>query len=273
MAFCPTCGSAIDAGSTTCARCGVPPLTMPPPPAAPVYVTAPAPNAWQPGGFQQPGGGSILPDASPMALILAAAAWVVGCGPLLSIPAVIKARSDIRGIREGRYNPNSLSMSQIALWIGGINIVLSIVGLAILGLIFGAGFFFAATAPRHMPPSHAPIAIQSIPARSYESVEKDVEKLMSTRPESERKLWRETRDDLKSMRKQHGSGTLPEAKGLTALLKASESNEPLWTALASLERQAAQESGRVAPARPRPAGFAPAEAPPTGPPGEEDDDK
>ncbi|MEK7468753.1 MAG: hypothetical protein AAB074_15185 [Planctomycetota bacterium] len=268
MAFCPSCGSPVDAGSTSCAKCGGPSAARP---AAPVYVTAPSPHSGQPGGFQ-PAYGAVLPDPSPMALILAAASWVI-CGPVLSIPAVFMARSNIRGVREGRFNPNSLSMSQLAFWVAAINVGVGLISIIVVALIFGGAMFFAATVPHTMHSPGAPSRISGYSStQAYESIEKDVESRMAARPESERKLWRQTRDDLRTMRRQRGSGTMPEAKGFAELLRASDANEPLWVALTALERKAAVESGRIAPVRPRPAGFTPAEAPPGGTTEEEDED-
>lgn len=272
MAFCPNCGSSIDAGATSCMKCGG--LAGAASPAAPshspVYVTAPSPNSFQPGAYQ-PGYGMPLPDPSPMAIIMAAGSWVV-CGPLLSVPAVIKARSDMAGVREGRYNPNSMGMCQIAFWIGAINAGLYLALLLLIGVLFAFGFIFAATAkPHHRPtistaPTSSSSGVRSGVVRTYEAIESDVERLMAARPESERKLWRQTRDDLRTLRRQKGAGPLPEAKGLTELLRISEADPKLRSALVQLESKAAQESGREAPAR-----EMPAEAPGQGPPPEDPD--
>lgn len=269
MAFCPNCGSSIDAGATSCVKCGGLAGAPSPaaPPSTPVYVTAPSPNSFQPGAFQ-PGYGMPLPDPSPMAIILAAGSWVL-CGPLLSVPAVFKARSDMAGIREGRYNPNSMGMCQIAFWIGAINAGLYLLAFLFIGVLFVFGFFVAATAKPHHRPSFTtsptPISsgARSGVVRTYEAVESDVERLMVARPESERKLWRQTRDDLRTMRRQKGAGPLPEAKGLTELLRIAEADPKLRSALVELERKAAEESGREAPAREMPA-EAPGQGPPPG---------
>ncbi|KAF0243493.1 MAG: hypothetical protein FD180_3383 [Planctomycetota bacterium] len=273
MAFCPSCGSPVDAAGTSCAKCGGPSSAPSAPPPTPVYVTAPGPNSWQQGGAP-PAYGATLPDPSPLALILAAAAWVVGCGPLLSIPAWIKARSDIRSIQEGRLNPSGLGMCQVAYWVALINVILFGFGLVIAAIAMIFMFAAVAAVPKHMT-VRAPVSASSsmsVSARPYEAVERDVENLMVARPESERKLWRQACEDLRIMRRQKGTGMLPVAKGLPELLRAAESSEPLWTALTALEQKAAKESGRVAPTRPRPASFLPAEAPERGPPEEEDED-
>lgn len=262
MAFCPNCGSPVHPGVTSCMKCGGPAgdAAPPPPPQAPVYVTAPSPHSFQPGPFQ-PGYGMPLPDPSPMALIMAAASWVV-CGPILSVPAVIKARSDIAGVRDGRYNPNSMSMCQIAFWVGAINAGLYLIIFLLVAILFAFGFFVAATAPSHRPHVSSPVRVttSTAPARDYETIERDVERQMATRPETDRKLWRQVRDELRLMRKQKGAGPLPEARGLSELLRSSGTDAKLWASLTELERRAAEDSGRDAPAR-----VVPAEAPPADP--------
>lgn len=262
MAFCPNCGSPVQPGTTSCMKCGGPAVdAAPPPPQAPVYVTAPSPNSFQPGPYQ-PGFGAPLPDPSPMALIMAAGSWVI-CGPILSVPAVIKARSDMAGIREGRYNPNSMSMCQIAFWVGAINAGLYLLVFAFVAIIFIFTLFVASTAPSHRPrvtTSPVRVTTSTAPVRDFETIEREVERQMATRPETDRKLWRQVRDELRLMRKQKGAGPLPEARGLSELLRSSGTDAKLWAALTELERKAAEDSGRDAPSR-----VVPAEAPPEDP--------
>lgn len=265
MAFCPNCGSQVDPGVAACAKCGGQTGASAPAAApSPVYVTAPSPNSFQSGAYQPGYTGMPLPDPSPMALIMAAGSWAI-CGPLLSVPAVIKARSDIAGIREGRYNPNSMSMCQIAFWVGAVNAGLYLALFLLIGVLFAFGFFVAATAPHHTTistsPTRTPAPVRAASVRPYESVESDVERLMAARPESERKIWRQTREDLRVLRRQKGTGLIPEAKGLTELLRIAESDLKLRSALVELEQKAAEESGREAPPR-----VMPAEAPGQGSP-------
>lgn len=250
MAFCPNCGSFVDAGMSSCTKCG-----------GAVAASAPAPvpqqqfvNVQSPAGFQ-PGYGAPLPDVQPIAIILAAVSWIV-CGPVASLPAVIMARNDLRGIREGRLNPSGQQQSQLAFWIGAIN--LALYGLLILFfvLIMGVGFFAAMSVPKHHPsivPTPVVTTHPELVAKTYDDLERDVEKMMALRPETERKLWREAKDDLRAQRKLRGTGELPEVKGLTALMTASATNESLWSALAELERKAAKESGHTVTPRVRPA--------------------
>ncbi|MCE9583435.1 MAG: zinc ribbon domain-containing protein [Planctomycetes bacterium] len=250
MAFCPNCGSFVDGGMSSCTKCGAPVAASAPAPAPPPAFG----NVPSPVGFQ-PGYGGQLPDVQPMAIILAAASWVV-CGPLASVPAVIMARNDLRGIREGRISPSGQQQSQLAFWIAAINVAfygLFIVFFILMFLIMGVGFFAASKShPRSFPvpvvSTHPEFA-----AKTYDDLERDVERMMATHPETERKLWREAKDDLRVKRKARGTGMMPEVKSLSALMATAASEEALWSALAELERKAAMESGHAVLPRVRPA--------------------
>jgi hypothetical protein len=258
MAFCPNCGSLVDAGVSACSKCGAPVAASAPPPPPQAFASAPSPAGFQP--LSQPGYGAPLPDVQPIAIILAAASWVV-CGPLASLPAVIIARNDLRAIREGRVNPAGQSQSQLAFWIGAVNLAMYVLLLLAI-ILFGAlGFLMAAGTAHHSRSMPAPVAPLSahpeFATRPYEDLEREVERMMADYPEPERKLWREAKDDLRAQRKVKGTGAMPEVKGLSALLSATAGNEMLWSSLAELERKAGAESGRTVTPRTRPA-----EAPP-----------
>lgn len=126
--YCPSCGTLNDQNNFRCVQCG---------------------NILQQ-GFQQGGGGGggysqpygqQYQEASQAttAIILAAISWAA-CGPFLSIPAVIIARNEIRGIEAGLRDPNQLSTAKAAFWVGAINAGLSIfVIVAYIGLFVFVG--------------------------------------------------------------------------------------------------------------------------------------
>lgn len=242
MAFCPNCGSPVAAPGGSCAKCGGPSAAPRP---EPVYVT-PGPPMYAPSPYP-----TSLPDVGPLAIILAAVSWVV-LGPFLSIPAIIKARSDIRGIREGRYNPAGLQMSQLAFWIGLANVALFLVIVVFIVFVFLVVGVAAGTAAKHAPRVPAPVVTttpRTTPASEYDALEQQVETRMADRPETDRKLWRQAKDGLRVASRAKGSGAFGTVKGIDSLLKAVASDQELWTSIVDLEKKAAATAGKTAPAR------------------------
>lgn len=84
-----------------------------------------------------PGGGPVWPPPSPyvapppqqgastqavVALVLAILGWV-GCGCLLSVPAIFVAHAEIGAIERGESSPAGKGMAQAAFWVAIANVV------------------------------------------------------------------------------------------------------------------------------------------------------
>ncbi|MBI2922096.1 MAG: zinc ribbon domain-containing protein [Planctomycetes bacterium] len=248
MAFCPSCGSALAAGSASCPKCGASggASSAPPPP----VVSMPSPASYSPPPFQ---GGMVLPDVSPLAIILAAAAWVLG-GPLLSLPAMFIARSDIRGCREGRYNPNGLSQSQLAFWIAAINVLLGLLACVafVLFFVFAAGVVGVAGAAAAKDIKEMEAIRVEMEGRQYSALETEIDTGIAGRSAREQELWRSVKGEWQELKKKNrGSGMFPGSVKTEELLRLVSSDRRLWQALVTAEAKVAAECGYAKPFRTR----------------------
>ena len=231
MAFCPSCGSALAAGSGSCPKCGA---SAGAPSAPPPVVSMPSPAAYSAPPFQ---GGAILPDVSPLAIILAAAAWVIG-GPLLSLPAVFIARSDIRGCREGRYNPNGLSQSQLAFWIAAINVVIGLLACVamILFFVFAASVAGVAGAAAAKDIRAMEAVRVEMEAKQYAALESEIDAGISSRSAREKELWKSVKGEWQELKKKgRASGSIPNSARTEELLGLVSADRRLWQAVVSAE--------------------------------------
>lgn len=99
----------------------------------------------------QPGFGGTPPPPPPgaqsdkassraiWALILGIAAWVLGCGILTGIPAWIMGKKEVREIDEGRAPMAGRTMANIGMWLGIINVVLSILAGILVIILLALG--------------------------------------------------------------------------------------------------------------------------------------
>jgi len=250
MAFCPQCGSVLPAGTGACPKCAAgSPISIPSPASGPSGAPGAAGPPWV----------SVLPQVSPLAIILAAGAWVIG-GPLLSIPAIFVARADLRKIREGQLDPSGQTQSQLAFWIAAVNAGLFVLTCFVIGGIFLFAVGFAGVAARaHKPP--VPVVATAGTDLSQESdagLQQIVETWARKKDVGTQKLWRDVKKGLSEAGTAKGTGAMPAVDGFEKLAGAAAGDARVRQALIELERRAAVQSGRTPPDR------GPAEAPPGG---------
>jgi hypothetical protein len=106
---------------------GAPP---PPPPPGGTPTPPPPPS----GGLQ----GDKSSTRAVWALVLGIAAWVLGCGILTGIPAWIMGKKELNEIEAGLSSPAGKTMAQIGMWLGIINVIISI----LVGILFIILFAF-----------------------------------------------------------------------------------------------------------------------------------
>jgi hypothetical protein len=210
-------------------------------------------------------GGAALPKVSPTALILALVAWVIG-GILLSLPAVFIARNDIRGCREGRYDPSGLGQSQLAFWVAMINVLLTALVCVGVGLFFvfaaGAVGVAGATAAKEQRAwDEARVEMQ---AKDAGTLEKDIDGMILGRSARERELWDKVKKQWATFRKARQSGAMTTVPAADELLSLARTDKKLWSAIVVAEAKMCDEVGFVAPIRHHFSSTAPAEAPPEG---------
>jgi hypothetical protein len=70
------------------------------------------------------------------ALILGIAAFVLGCGILTGIPAWILGKKELNDIEAGLASPSGKTMAQIGMWLGIINVILSVLALIAVVIYF-----------------------------------------------------------------------------------------------------------------------------------------
>jgi len=250
MSFCPNCGTPVTPGTASCPKCGGPAGQSAAPPPSP-FINAPSPSAYSPA---PPGMmGAPLPNVSPLAIILAAVAWVFG-GPLLSIPAIFLARADIRGCREGRYNPAGLTQSQLAFWIALVNciLILLVCGIYLVVIVFfiGGMGFMARTAVKEAEEIQK-YKMQA-QVQEYSALEAEIDRKIATRTPKEQELWKSVKANWADLRKEKGKqkGSMPETTPTTELLKLVRQDHQLWAQIMTAEMKVAQECSLDPPSRP-----------------------
>ncbi len=100
----------------------------PPPPPPPSYG-----QGQQPGGMQ--GGAS---SNAIIALVLGILSYVT-CGIFAAIPAWIVGKKELAEIDAGRSPENGRTLAKIGMWLGIINVILSILGLIIFMILLALG--------------------------------------------------------------------------------------------------------------------------------------
>jgi hypothetical protein len=73
------------------------------------------------------------------ALILGIAAWVLGCGIFTGIPAWILGKKEINDIEAGLAPRAGKTIAQIGMWLGIINVILSILALIVILILLAFG--------------------------------------------------------------------------------------------------------------------------------------
>lgn len=109
-------------------------FTQPPPPPPP-----PPPSSGS-GNYGQPAGKAS--SAAIWALVLGILSWVL-CGIIAAIPAWIVGKKEINAINAGQSDPAGKTMSQIGMWLGIIQVILSILALIIVTIVLVLGGFAA----------------------------------------------------------------------------------------------------------------------------------
>lgn len=105
----------------------------PPPP--PTGTTPPPPPPPTGTGMQ----GDKTSTRAIWALILGIAAWVLGCGILTGIPAWIMGKKELNEIEAGLVSPSGKTMAQIGMWLGIINVIVSILALIVVIILVALG--------------------------------------------------------------------------------------------------------------------------------------
>jgi type IV pilus assembly protein PilA len=100
-----------------------------------------------------------------LALALSIISWAC-CGIFLSIPALLFARGEIRGIREQRRPPGGLGMAQAAFWVALANIVLTAAMVPVLALTAIPNFIHFQTRAKQ-PEAKANLKAAFVAERAY----------------------------------------------------------------------------------------------------------
>lgn len=72
------------------------------------------------------------------ALVLGILSWVL-CGLFAAIPAWIIGKKEINLINSGQSDPSGKTLAQIGMWLGIIQVILSILALIVFGLLLALG--------------------------------------------------------------------------------------------------------------------------------------
>ncbi len=116
-----------------------PPQYNPPPPPPQFNPPPPPPPPPMGSGNYQPSSGSASSSAI-WALILGIASWVA-CGIFAAVPAWIIGKKEIAKIEAGQSDTAGKTMSQIGMWLGIIQVILSILALLVILVIVLLGGF------------------------------------------------------------------------------------------------------------------------------------
>jgi hypothetical protein len=194
------------------------------------------------------GGG--LPKVSPMALVLSILAWV-GCSFLASLPGFFLARSDMRGIREGRLDPSGMGQSQVAFWLSAINLCLTVLGCGayLLVVVFMGVVLGTAAREVHWQAEQQAAMRAEIEAKAYEAIVMEIETAIAGKGAPERAKWKEVRSQWDAQRKVKAAGMLANTAATGELLELVTADMRLWTLIVEGEKKVARENGTVAPFR------------------------
>lgn len=108
---------------------------FPPPPPPPPSFNPPPP----PGSMNSGMGGGASSNAV-IALVLGILSYIA-CGILAAIPAWIFGKKELNEINAGRSPEAGRTMAKIGMWLGIINVVLSVIAIFILAILFMFGLF------------------------------------------------------------------------------------------------------------------------------------
>jgi hypothetical protein len=100
-----------------------PPPSPPPPPPTPPSSTGTSAGA---------------SSNAIIALVLGILSWI-GCGILAAIPAWIVGKKEINAINAGQSPDAGKTMATIGMWLGIINVILSILAIIVFGILFALG--------------------------------------------------------------------------------------------------------------------------------------
>jgi hypothetical protein len=110
------------------------PIPPPPPPVGGGMPPPPAPGMM----------GDKASQRAIWSMILGIAAWVLGCGILTGIPAWIMGKKELNEINAGLAPAAGKTMAQVGMWLGIINVVLSILAVIVIGILFALGLLGSA---------------------------------------------------------------------------------------------------------------------------------
>ena len=109
-------------------------FTPPPPP-------PPPPPSYGGSGNYNPSTGKAS-SAAIWALVLGILSWVA-CGIIAAIPAWIVGKKEINAINAGQSDSAGKTMAQIGMWLGIIQVIISIVALIVIIFVLLLGGFAA----------------------------------------------------------------------------------------------------------------------------------
>ncbi len=114
-----------------------PPPPPPPPSFNPPPSYNPPPPPIPPGSMNTGGGAS---SNAIIALVLGILSFI-SCGILAAIPAWIMGKREINEINSGRSSQAGMTFAKIGMWLGIINIILSVLAIIFLVIALLAGLF------------------------------------------------------------------------------------------------------------------------------------
>lgn len=122
-----------------------PPGSTPPPPPQGYNVPPPPPPQMPYNQGQQTGGmqGGASSNAV-IALVLGILSYIT-CGIFAAIPAWIMGKKELSEIDAGRSPENGRTMAKIGMWLGIVNVILSILGLILFMILMALGVFSSMT--------------------------------------------------------------------------------------------------------------------------------
>lgn len=107
---------------------------FPPPPPPPSFNPPPPPPV-SPNPVNS--GGSASSNAI-IALVLGILSYIA-CGLFAAIPAWIIGKKEINEINAGRSPVAGLTLAKIGMWLGIVNVILSILGIIVFAILFALG--------------------------------------------------------------------------------------------------------------------------------------
>ncbi|MDQ3019098.1 MAG: DUF4190 domain-containing protein [Bacteroidota bacterium] len=103
---------------------------FPPPPPPPQYNAPPPPVS--------PNTGGGASSNAVIALVLGILSFIA-CGLFAAIPAWIIGKKELNEIDSGRSSESGRTLAKIGMWLGIVNVILSILGFIIVAILFALG--------------------------------------------------------------------------------------------------------------------------------------